>query len=569
MITGLFLGLAGRLVFLHLSPHDSIDEKIDKMHSVEKPISVGRGRILDRNGYVFAIDLPARDIWINPVCIKTNGVEGEVAAALSRTLGMEADRLFVKIKGSMRRGLRIKRFVEEDVGRAVEDLKLEGVWTRTLSTRNYPHGKMLCHALGFLNWGGKASGGIEQRFNSDLKGRDGLLRTVRDGRRRELYDRRAVEVEPLTGSNIYLTIDQNIQQMVEDALDKLLVERECKGAWAVVQRVRTGEILAMASRPAFNLNEFRFSDSEERRNRAIAYTYEPGSTFKPLIVAAALNEGIVKPNDRIDCENGCWSYKRILLRDCHNFGILSVSDIVKKSSNIGAAKIALKLGDARLEKYLKAYRLGMKTGIELPGEEGGILHGTSAWSSISATRLAMGHELTVTAVQLLNAVCAIVNGGYLMQPTLIHRVTNAAGEETYKSRPHVLTRVVNAKTSAQMRRIMMTVTEEGGTGLNARVPGYAVGGKTGTAQKAIPGGYSKSAHMASFVGFLPAENPEIAMIVVVDEPQPVHFGGMVAAPVFREVVEQVVRYLHILPSAQAEYARYRNSNFRNGGGREL
>lgn len=564
-----FFGLFYRLAFLHFEPHESVDEKIEQMHRVERPISMGRGKILDRNGHVLAIDLPARDVWIDPSRIKAEKAEREVVSNLSRLLDIEVDELFIKIKNSDKRGVRIKRFVDDDIGSKIEKLGLPGVWTKQVNIRNYPLEDTLCHVLGFINWEGDPGAGIELQYDSSLRGRDGLWVSEKDGRRKILYDRRSLKIAPMPGANIELTIDQNLQEMLANALDRMVEKYSTKGAWAIMERVKTGEILALASRPAYDPNNFRYSKENERKNRAISYVYEPGSTFKPLVVAAALNEDIVSPEDTFFCEEGCWSYKGRLLHDCHDFGELSVTEIVKKSSNVGAAKIALKLGESRLEDYLRRYGLGSQTGIDIPGEEGGILHSKENWSAISATRIAMGHEVGVTALQMLNAICATVNGGYLMRPTVVKSIRDAEGQQIYDYRPEILGRVLSSEASQEMRKIMATVTEKDGTAWRARVPGYLVGGKTGTAQKAVPGGYSHSAHVSSFVGFLPARDPEIAIIVVVDEPQPVHYGGVVAAPVFSEVAEKAVRYLHILPNNHLKYVDNRKSDSRKEVEKEL
>lgn len=549
-----FGGLVSRLAYLHTDEHESEGEKIAKMHSIEKPISVGRGRILDRSGRVFAIDLPACDVWINPSAINADAETMKIAARLAEILDLPVDELFLKIRNSNRRGKRIKRYASAEVAEKLADIDTRHVWTREVIIRDYPHEELLCHALGFVNWQGRPGGGLEKYFNDSLQGSDGLWISKKDGLRRELYNSRRLEIAPIYGSDVELTIDQNLQYMLEKALDDMVAEHNTEGAWAIMQNVRTGEVLALASRPAFDPNRFRFSGSEERRNRAISYLYEPGSTFKPLVVAAALNEGVVRPGDKFFCENGRWLYGGRYLHDDHSMGELDVCGIVKKSSNIGTAKIALKLGEQRLEEYLQDYGFGSKTGVKLPGEEAGILRPRRTWSAISATRLAMGHEVAVSSLQLVNAFSALVNGGYLMRPCIVRRIVDAEGNTVYQSRPEVLRRVVRSKTSAQMRRMMATVTDDDGTGRRAQIPGYLVGGKTGTAQKPIPGGYSNTEHISSFVGFLPAESPAIAIIVVADNPQPHHYGGRVAAPAFKCVAEQAVRYLNIPPSAGVQYA---------------
>ena len=383
-----------------------------------------------------------------------------------------------------------------------------------------------------------------------LKGSSGYLATEVDARRRELYLKRERFVKPVEGGNVTLTVDQNIQYMVEKTLDETLAEHNAKGAWIIVQRVRTGEILAMASRPGYDLNEFRFSSGSDRLNRAIGYVYEPGSTFKALTMGAAINEGIVTKDTVFDCENGTWIYKRRPLRDYHPYGKLSVEDGLKKSSNILTAKLAVSLGDKKFYDYLRAFRLGRPTGVDLPGEEGGILHPVSKWSGISSTRIAIGQGVAVTALQMLGVYCTIANDGYMMKPYVIKRIESSDGKIVYTGNPEIIARPITSKTASTMCDMLARVTEKGGTGRRARVDGITVAGKTGSAQKPIAGGYSDTAHIASFVGFLPAEDPEFAMIVVVDDPQPIHTGGRVAGPAFGAIAGQVARYLDVAPSIQ-------------------
>ena len=276
--------------------------------------------------------------------------------------------------------------------------------------------------LGYSNKEGVGSAGIEQRWDPYLKGRPGLRQSERDGNRREIYTRRSLEIDPQEGADIYLTLDQNIQYFTEKALDFAMTNFNPKAAWAIVEDVRTGAILAMASRPAYSPNEYNSTEADVRLNRAVGVNYEPGSVFKVGVVAAALNEGLVATNDLFDCENGMWYYAGRPLRDFHPYGTLDVTGILRKSSNIGAAKIAVMLGEARLHRYLTAFGLGKPTGIEVPGEEIGLLHPLSKWSKLSITRVAMGHEVAVTALQMLNVMCCIGNDGFLMKPHLVQKV---------------------------------------------------------------------------------------------------------------------------------------------------
>ncbi|MGD9873394.1 MAG: peptidoglycan D,D-transpeptidase FtsI family protein [Kiritimatiellia bacterium] len=548
LITAAFTGLTARILWLHLGRHEELQARIQARHKMQFSIKVGRGSILDRNGTVMAMDLAMKDVNVDPGRLNATGKVEFVAQQLAGILQLDAAELSSRLAARTNEYYPVRRFVPADVADQIRDMKLPCVYFDNASKRTYPAGASMTHVVGFSNMEGDGSAGVEQRYNGWLRGVEGLRVTQKDANAREIYSRRSLDIPPQEGADIYLTLDSPIQYYVEQALREALETNRAAGAWAIVQRVRTGEILAMASLPDFDLNEFGKAQAEEKRNRAISYNYEPGSTFKVSIIAAAFNEGIITPDMMFDCENGAWFYGGRRLRDYHPYGMLSAQDVLKKSSNIGAAKIALMLGEERLENYLRDFGIGRPTGIDLPGEEGGLLSPRSKWSKISATRIAMGQGVAVTAMQMINLVSAIANDGFLMRPYVVGTIKDHNGRVIYRAEPEVVSRPISQETAALMRRLMARVTEEGGTGTRAALADYTVAGKTGSAQKAIPGGYSDTAHMASFVGFLPAENPEISIIVVVDEPQPLHTGGVVAAPVFRKIADPVMRYLASRPA---------------------
>ncbi|MBT3194134.1 MAG: penicillin-binding protein 2 [Verrucomicrobia bacterium] len=544
------LGLGCRLAFLHLGPHAEYRDSIERRRQFEKEITVRRGNICDREGRhnILALDLAVKDVCADPTVVAKKDAVLEVATRLSEHLELPIDEVAVKLNRPKRLFSRIKRFVPADLAAAIEMEKLPGVFFRDANVRYYPHHSFMCHVLGFVNHQGLGSAGVEQRMHKHLKGSPGVLEGQVDALRHELYLQRGRHIPGMEGSDVQLTLDQNVQHIVEKELDGLMEEYKAKGAWCIVQRVRTGEILAMASRPAYDLNDFGTASDDLRLNRAIGSVYEPGSTMKAALFAAALNERIITPDDVYSCENGIWYYKRRPLRDSHPYGDLTVEDGLKKSSNIMTAKISLELGNERLHRYLSAFGIGKRLGVDLPGEEAGIFAPTSRWSSISPTRIPIGQGVAVTALQMLGVYCTIANDGYLMRPHVIKRVTAADGTVVYEAEPQVLARVIRPDTAATMRRMLVRVTEDGGTGRRARVDGFSVAGKTGTAQKAIPGGYSDTDYVASFVGFLPAENPDLAIIVSVDEPQKYHGGGRVAAPAFSSIATEVVCCLGIQPT---------------------
>lgn len=555
MLMAAMVGLASRLAVLHLGGEQSAKAKVEQARQMRRTLLAERGRILDSSGSanLLAVNLAVKDVCVDPMVLASNVAPSDAAEKLSAPLSMPADELLGQMSDSSRRFAYLKRWVPEEAAERVRQLKLPGIVLQENTLRFYPHRTLLCHVLGFVNLEGVGSSGIEQVLDEQLKGASGYMECSVNALRQEIYDQRRLYIPPLTGAQVALTINLQVQSIVESELDAVMKEHNAKGAWAIVSRARTGEILAMASRPAFDLNEFRMATEEARLNRCVGVVYEPGSAFKAVVASAALNEGLVTPSTVFDCENGSWMHcGKVLRDDGHSYGRLTFAEGMKKSSNIMMAKVGVSLGNERFHRYLKAFRLGDRTGIELPGEECGIVHNTKQWSGISASRIAIGQGIAVTALQLLSIYGAIANDGYMMRPWVVREVRAADGTVLKSGEPEVLGRPVRAETAAVMRRILASVTEEGGTGKRAAVDGYSVAGKTGTAQKPDPvrGGYSDSAHMATFVGFLPASDPEVVAIVVVDEPQPCHYAGVVSAPVFSRIAAQTLRYLEVKPDTQ-------------------
>ncbi len=553
MLSLAMTGLAVRLVFLHLGAGEQSRSMSSKTRTYKETLAVPRGRILDGgpSANILAANVGAKDVWADPSVLIASNKVGVVASQVAAVLGLNPTETATLMNQERRRFVYLARYVPDEQADAVARLKLPGIHLSDTTTRSYPQGEMLCHILGFVNHDGVGSWGIEQCMDKYLKGTPGLLESQLDGRRREMLDRRIQEIQPRDGADVVLTIDQNLQYMLEKSIDAAMEKHRAKAASAIIQRVRTGEILAMVNRPGFNPNDFRSATDEQKLNRAIGYVYEPGSTFKVAVIAAALNEGIVTPTTMFNTENGRWLYQKKVLRDYHPYSQLNVADIIKKSSNIGAAKIAIMLGDERLDRYLRGFNIGSRLGIDLPGEEGGILAPASKWSSISSSRIAIGQGVAVTPLQMLGIMCGIANDGIMMRPYVIKEVVSPNGTVLVRHEPQALGRCIRSDTAAVMREILAHVTEPGGTGTKAAVEGFKVAGKTGTAQKPVKGHYSETDYMASFVGFMPADDPEFGMIVVMDEPQPLHTGGIVSAPVFGEVAEQAARYLGLLPPGPA------------------
>lgn len=557
VLVAVWVCLAARLINLHLGDHPELREKIANTRKRTQEMLVGRGRILDRKENIMALDLTMKHVIADPKVVLEDGHSGFVMHQLSRLLELDPAIVAAKINRPDRRFEYIKQYVHVDLASQINSMGMRGIFFNDAPARNYPRNMLASHVLGFSNLEGVGGAGVELRYDKYLKGVKGLRMIEVDGVRNEIYGLRGMEIPAQKGADVYLTIDQHIQFYTERALDRVMTEHHAKGAWAIVQHVRTGDILAMASRPSYDPNHFRHSKEDERLNRAIGYVYEPGSTFKVAVYAAAIQEGLITPDQIVDCENGVWMHNGKPLRDYHPYGRLTYADALKKSSNIAAAKVALALGEEKLFSYLKDFGVGRKTGIGLPGEEGGILNPRSRWTSISMSRIAMGHEVATTSLQLIGMLSAIGNDGFLMRPRLVTKVVNTKGVIVHQENEEVLSRPINGETARIMRRLLARIAEAGGTGAKAQVLGFNVAGKTGTAQKPIRGGYSDDLNIASFMGLLPAEDPQLSIIVVVDEPQPERTGGRVAAPAFREIAEQAIRYLDIPPVSAEKAAEFK------------
>ncbi len=407
-MSAVWIGLGVRLSHLHLGDHPRLLAKIEQTRQVSARILVGRGRVLDRNGNVLAADVTTREVAVDPTFMRTHGYPLFTAQQLARLLELDPAMVFARIEKPTQYEL-LKKQVPEEIVRQIQSMGMPGVRLDEAMTRLYPHAALMCHVVGFANAEGVGSAGVEMRYDRYLRGVPGYREMEVDGRRREVRNRRRIEILPQPGGDVYLTLDQNLQFFVEQALDDALATNGAKGAWAIVQRVGTGEILAMASRPGYDLNEFNVVADENRLNRAIGYVYEPGSIFKIIVYAAALNEGLLRPDEIIDCENGLWFHAGKPLRDFHPYGRLTATDALKKSSNIAAAKIAIRLGEDKLYRYLHAFGIGRRSGVELPGEESGILHPRNRWNKLSISRIPMGHEVAVTGLQMVNALNSIAN----------------------------------------------------------------------------------------------------------------------------------------------------------------
>jgi len=554
----IFTLFAWRLIYLQVSQHDYFSLKAAEKHSIRIPIPARRGRILDRNGEELAVNIPVQTVYADGTHIRNAAAVAGVAAPF---LDMTVKELTEKLS-TQRPYVVIRKGVSEEKAEglihAMEKSGLHGLYLQEGAERSYPNEEMLCHVLGFVDHTGHGADGIEKILDQELSGQDGFRMIEHDRKGREIVIYRGQEQLPENGSDIRLSIDMGLQAIVEREIDATYKELHPVSATAILTDPMTGEVLAMACRPNYDPNRFNEAKPEQMRNRAITDMYEPGSTFKIVVADAALNEGIVDENTRIFCENGHFSYGGKILKDHIGYGELSLHDILMKSSNIGSAKMALRMADNTYYDYVRRFGFGEKTGIPLNGEISGLVNPPQRWDMLTKTRMAMGQSVAVTPIQMVMAMSAVANGGKLMKPRLVL----SRGEGDNVEAPVPLREVVRTKTANFVSNALQSVVSNQGTAPLARIEGFTVAGKTGTAQKISPhGGYLDNRYIVSFAGFFPAEHPKLMGIVIVDD-APIgkaNFGGLVAAPVFSRIGGKAARYLDLQPESAAVMAQSGNA----------
>ena len=589
LITAGYVGLGVRLVDIQVLQHDkhaahALDNTRRKVIQASR-----RGDILDIRGTVLATSRIAKTVCADPSLMGTH--QQLVARAIAPFLGRgETDlakrmqrRVYTDAEGHQREDKHVvlkRKVLLEDwrgITNALAHIEF-GVDVKSLprkerlkyynversvfceridsQLRVYPSGNLAAHVTGFVGVrdpegssvpmvGLEGKHGVEMMLDSELEGVRGWRETETDRSRREVVAFREYNVKPRDGMNVVLTIDANVQYIVEKGLEALCAKHTPASACIVVVNPRTGAILALANRPTFDPNKPGDSNAANRRNRVITDVFEPGSTFKIVAVSGALNEGVVRLHDRFHCENGRLYFAGKVLRDHHAYGELSVREIITKSSNIGTAKIAMKLGASRLHKYISQLGFGQRSGVTLPGEVRGILLPVRKWGKLSISRIPMGHEIAATPLQLVMAMSAMANGGNLMRPLLVDRLVDRDGNVVMQYEPTVVRKVIHDETAQQMVKTLITVVSAEGTARQAWLENYTVAGKTGTAQKPSKTrrGYEDGKYFSSFIGFLPAENPKLCIGVFVDEPNNGHYGGVVAGPAFKVIAEKSANYL--------------------------
>lgn len=552
----LFTGFSARLVHLAVAKHDEYSTLAAEKNSIRQTLFARRGLIYDRNGEILADNAPIRTATADGTHIENPRAVAEVAAPL---LDMDVDELTAKLT-TPRPYVVLRRDVPAEtafrVTQALETAKLRGIYFENDSRRVHPNGSMLCHVMGFLNHERTGVQGVEAAMEDYLRGENGFRFIERDRTGRELVVYRGQEREPRDGFNVHLTIDMALQSIVEDELDAAVEKLKPENAIVILADPKTGEILAMASRPNFDPDSIGAAQPEDMKNHAVIDMFEPGSTFKIVVAAAALNEGIINTESRIFCEGGRFHYGGKVLRDHHGYGMMNVHEILMKSSNIGSAKLALMMGEQTFYEYMKRFGFGERTGIELPGEIPGLLPPPARWDKLTITRMPMGQAIGATPLQTVQAFGVIANGGKLVVPHIVKSLSDSDGKVIREFQPTVVREVVNPQTAAIVSQALADVVSPKGTAILASVPGFRVAGKTGTAQIAKPGGgYYENKYLASFVGYMPEEDPAFVCLVMVKDPKVIgemYYGGLVAAPIFARVASRAAQHLDLQPIMRAE-----------------
>jgi cell division protein FtsI/penicillin-binding protein 2 len=539
------LAIGYKLIKLQVSDHTRLRARAESQQQAEIELSPVRGIVYDRNGNELARSVEAKSLYASPAeIIDPDGT----ANKLARILDIDRDALYKRLTNTGQVLVAVKRKLSEKEIPQVEALQLPGFRFINEMKRHYVTGPTAAHVLGFVDMEDRGQGGLEQVYDKLIRGQGGRLLLDVDALKKS-YDH-SIE-ESIPGANVTLTIDATIQRYAEQALEDAIHKHNARAGTIVIVKPSTGEILAMANFPTFDPNKVSDSTEIERRNRAVETSFEPGSIFKMITYSAALEEHLITPESKIDCGGGEIRIADRVIHD-HPYGVLTAAQALAKSSNVAAIKLGMRLGNERFARYIEQFGFGRRTGIELPAEARGLFRPASEWAPTTIGSIPMGHEIGVTAVQAVAAYACIANGGEYIKPHIISRITSSSGDvlEEYREEKH---QVVSEQTASTIRKMLEGVVMQG-TGKAAQMGGYRAAGKTGTAQKVDEKTkrYSQTKYIASFAGFAPVDNPEVACIVSIDEPVGAHHGGDVAAPVFARVVADTLRTLGVQPEGDPQ-----------------
>ncbi|HWX54397.1 MAG TPA: penicillin-binding protein [Verrucomicrobiae bacterium] len=535
-----FLAICVRLFWLQVVAYGDYSQRAARQQQRSLEVSAVRGNVYDRNGNTLAMTVNVDSVFAVPAEISN---ARQTAAALAKALNVDP----TDIESRLHTGHAfawVARKIDKEASARIHALKLKGIYFRKEAKRFYPNQELAAQVLGFVSLDDEGLGGLERQFDAELRGKPGRILVSMDEKRRGFA---RVEKEPEPGENVVLTLDENIQHIAERELKRAVGDTHAEAGTIIVMNPHTGEILALANLPVFNPNAVHSIDKPALEDRAVSDIYEPGSTFKIVTLAAAMEEKLTRPNEVIDCQMGSIDVNGLVIHDHRPYGLLTVSQVLENSSDVGAIKLALRLGNDRFDRYIRAFGFGSRTGIELPFETAGIARRASQWSKVSIGAVSMGQEIGVSPLQLISMASTIANDGAYVPPRLVAGVTPPRSTaQLITFHPADGRRVISTMTAAQMKRMMEGVVL-GGTGKRAILDGYSSAGKTGTSQKFDKslGRYSHRRHVASFAGFAPVNNSAVTVLVVLDGPAGAQDGGAVAAPVFARVTQQVLGYLGV------------------------
>jgi cell division protein FtsI (penicillin-binding protein 3) len=547
VLAGIFVlwcsAICCRLVYLQIFRYGTFQQRAQRQQQRTEEVSPRRGIIYDRNGQELAMSINVDSVFAVPTEMPKPASTLSLVARITR---QDPRELLARCEAT-KTFCWIARKPDPEISARIRSLNLRGIYLQKESKRYYPKNELAAQVLGYVGMDDKGLSGIEREYEGQLHGRPGQMLISVDARKKYFG---SVEKQPEPGQNIVLTIDEKIQYIAERELETAMEQTKAIAGTVIVENPRTGEILALANRPTFNPNLSKEITSEKLKNHAVSDVYEPGSTFKLVTISAAIDQGLTRPDELIDCQMGSIVVNGLRIHDHKAFGLIPVSKVLALSSDVGAIKIALRLGEERFYKYIRTFGFGQQTGIELPGETRGLAKPLSRWSKVSIGAISMGQEIGITPVQLAGMVSSIANDGVLVNPRIVAgEVAPQGSPQKVAFHPAEQGRVLTTTSAAIMRQMMQGVVL-GGTGRKAALEGYSAAGKTGTAQKFDPAThkYSHSKYVASFAGFAPINNPDITVVVVLDTPiAPTVYqreGGWVAAPVFHRVAQQVLEYLH-------------------------
>jgi cell division protein FtsI (penicillin-binding protein 3) len=538
----LFVALISRAFQLQVLSGQKLKTIATRQHTTTLRLQAERGIIYDRNGEKLAISIMADSVCADPSKIID---PAKASKQIAEILGLNHQAVFKKLSAP-KSFCWLARRISPEQSASVQNADIEGVFLVKEPKRFYPNGELAAHVLGFVGLDANGLEGLEKKYDESLRGKSEKLAWARDAKGKKLFLRvEKSEDKKNENVNLVLTIDNRIQYLVETSLKEAVLDKGAKGGLAIVMDPKTGEILALANQMGFNPNNVEGFKPEIWRNRAITDYYDPGSTFKPFLVAAALEEKIIKESDRFYCENGNYKIADRVIHEAQRkrHGTLTVREILKFSSNIGSAKIAQKMGKEKFYRYIQKFGFGERTGVDLPGESPGSVRPVKDWVPVDTAMIAFGQGVSVTAIQLITAISAIANNGVLMKPFLVRGVADQDNRLIKLYTPTVVREVVSPGVAKRMGKMLTDVVgAEDGTGKNARIVNVAVAGKTGTSQKfdSARGVYSSEKVRTSFMGFFPADNPQVAILVILDEPQRDKWGGVASAPVFKKIGEQIL-----------------------------